>query len=127
MTKDTLRISESALKGRMKHRLEELRWTMEELSEKTGESYSNIRNWVTGKTRVPATFLTKFADTVPVNPTWLLTGSGAPSPIAEGTGELLFQLLARIAEMATRSDATTDELHAHLAEMIGLLEVPDCD
>jgi len=118
-------MSNQALKARMRERLERVRWTLEELADQTGESYSNIRNWVTGRTRVPATFLARFAAVVPVNAKWLLTGQGSPDPFEERTADLMFHLFSRIQWLEGQSGADRERLQARLMDMIVLLDEPE--
>jgi hypothetical protein len=122
MTNEEDKKLNAMLKARMRHRLEEIRWTLEELSTKTAESYSNIRNWVTGDTRVPGTFLVKYTKVVPVNPAWLLTGNGSPAPMEDGAADLMFQLISGIAGMTTQPGVTNDQLRARLFDMVALLD-----
>jgi len=40
--------SDREIRERMRRRLEEVEWTMVQLAEATGASYSNTRNWMSG-------------------------------------------------------------------------------
>lgn len=68
----------------MRMRLQELGYSLPELAEATGESYRNVHRWVREDIRVPAHFVARFAEAVPVNPTWLLTGRGVAEPSRDG-------------------------------------------
>lgn len=68
----------------MRMRLQELGYSLPDLAEATGESYRNVHRWVREDIRVPAHFVARFAEAVPVNPTWLLTGRGTAEPGRDG-------------------------------------------
>lgn len=68
------------IKARMNFRLEELGYSLPDLAEATGESYRNVHRWVREDIRVPAHFLALFAQAVPVDARWLLTGEGSSDP-----------------------------------------------
>jgi len=127
MTTKEDRDSDVALKARMRRRLGEIRWNLEDLAQESGESYSNIRNWVTGGTRVPAAFLTRYAQVVPVNPTWLLTGRGASEPIEGDLPDTVFGLLSTVLRLASDPRVRRADLRARLETAIGLLNAPAPD
>jgi hypothetical protein len=79
MTRDVER-QDGALKARMEQRLFDVRMTMQEVSDRTGTDYKQVRRWIKEGTRVPADFLAAFVGAVPVNARWLLTGEGDPEP-----------------------------------------------
>jgi len=81
------------VKRRMRERLTVLGWTLGALSSTTGDSYRNVRNWVSGPTRLPAHFVVRFLRTVPVDARWLLTGEGSPEPGSSSVDELASQLM----------------------------------
>lgn len=70
----------------MNLRLEELGYSLPDLAEATGESYRNVHRWIREDIRVPAHFLGLFAQAVPVDARWLLTGEGTPDPDVRGPG-----------------------------------------
>lgn len=72
----------------MRMRLEELGYSLPDLAEATGESYRNVHRWVREDIRVPAHFVARFAEVVPVDPTWLLTGRGTAEPGRRDEGAL---------------------------------------
>ncbi len=68
------------IKHRMRVRLDELGYSLPELAEATGESYRNVHRWVREEIRIPAHFVALFAEAVPVDARWLLTGRGTSEP-----------------------------------------------
>lgn len=68
------------IKVRMRTRLDELGCSLPQLAEATGESYRNVHRWVREDIRVPAHFVALFAEAVPVDTRWLLTGNGTADP-----------------------------------------------
>jgi len=122
MTTGSERDIDAALKVRMRDRLRERRWTLEDLARAADESYSNIRNWITGETRIPAWFLVRYAEVVPVSPVWLLTGDGSPEPRDEHLPELTFELITGVLRQAADPGVRRSELRRCLNAMIELLE-----
>lgn len=72
------------IKIRMRMRLDELGYSLPQLAEATGESYRNVHRWVREDIRVPAHFVALFAEAIPVDTRWLLTGDGTSDPEAPG-------------------------------------------
>jgi transcriptional regulator with XRE-family HTH domain len=77
--------AESALKERLAKRLRDTRMTQAEVARYAGVHENQVQRWIGGKTRVPADFLARYVEVVPVNPRWLLTGEGSPDTPAEAT------------------------------------------
>ncbi len=84
------------LKDRMNRRLSQLHWSLVELSERTGESYRNVHRWMREDVRIPAHFLSRFVEVVPVNAAWLLSGSGSPDPVEPTAAEAALQQIAQV-------------------------------
>lgn len=94
------------LKLRMNQRLEELRLTLGDVAERTGESYRNVHRWMREDVKVPAHFLGRFVEVVPVDSTWLLTGAGTPDPVAPSRAEeALDRIAAVLASVRVASDS----------------------
>lgn len=74
------------IKARMNHRLDELGYSLPDLAQATGESYRNVHRWIREDIRVPAHFLALFAEAVPVDARWLLTGEGSSEPDGASPG-----------------------------------------
>lgn len=98
--------SADALKERMNQRLAQLHWSLVDLSERTGESYRNVHRWMREDVKIPAHFLSRFVEVVPVNATWLLSGAGAPDPVEPSAAESALEQIARILS-ATRVSSST--------------------
>ena len=94
------------IKVRMRTRLEELGFSLPQLAEATGESYRNVHRWVREDIRVPAHFVALFAEAVPVNTRWLLTGDGVSEPDGSGMGEYDANGAGSSAETGKRSGTT---------------------
>lgn len=90
--------SQAALKRRMNERLEQLRWTLAELAQKTGENYRNVHRWLREEVKVPADFVSRFVEVVPVSAEWLLTGEGTLEPIPPSTAEMALEQIAQIVD-----------------------------
>jgi len=75
------------IKVRMRTRIDELGYSLPQLAEATGESYRNVHRWVREDIRVPAHFVALFAEAVPVDTRWLLTGNGTSDPEGSGPAE----------------------------------------
>lgn len=90
--------SQAALKRRMNERLEQLRWTLVDLAEKTGENYRNVHRWLREDVKIPADFVSRFVEVVPVNAEWLLTGEGMLEPIPPSTAEMALEQIAQVVD-----------------------------
>ncbi|MBI4538450.1 MAG: PAS domain S-box protein [Gemmatimonadetes bacterium] len=90
--------SSIALKRRMNERLEQLRWTLAELAEKTSENYRNVHRWLREDVKVPADFVARFVEVVPVSADWLLTGEGTLEPIPPSSAEMALEQIAQIVD-----------------------------
>lgn len=77
MTDQFVFARDSAIKRRLREALTSAGYTLEEVALGTGESYRNVRNWISGPTRVPAHFVARFIAVVSVSGTWVLTGEGS--------------------------------------------------
>lgn len=94
----TVDTSPAALKRRMNERLEQLRWTLTELAEKTGENYRNVHRWLREDVKVPADFVARFVEVVPVKADWLLTGEGTLEPIPPTNAEMALEQIAAVVD-----------------------------
>jgi PAS domain S-box-containing protein len=94
------------LKVRMNQRLSQLHWTLVDLAERTGESYRNVHRWMREDVKVPAHFLARFVEVVPVNATWLLSGSGSPHPVEQSAAESALERIAAILTSVRVSTST---------------------
>jgi tetratricopeptide (TPR) repeat protein len=74
--------------------------SLSDIARKTGTSVANVSRYVSG-TRVPAEFCTALVKGLGVNPTWLLTGEGAPNltDIADGTVKMAGNVLELVEAM----------------------------
>lgn len=98
--------SSDPLKVRMNQRLSQLHWSLVDLSERTGESYRNVHRWMREDVKVPAHFLARFVEVVPVNATWLLSGSGSPHPVEQSAAESALDRIAAILTSVRVSTST---------------------
>lgn len=104
---------EQGLKDRMCVRISQLHWSLVEVAEITGESYRNVHRWLREDVKVPAHFISRFVEVVPVDSNWLLTGSGSPEPVSESEAqEVLDRVVAALGSVRT---APTGGDLAHLA------------
>lgn len=94
------------LKVRMNQRLSQLHWSLVDLAERTGESYRNVHRWMREDVKVPAHFLARFVEVVPVNATWLLSGSGSPHPVEQSAAETALERIAAILTSVRVSTST---------------------
>jgi transcriptional regulator with XRE-family HTH domain len=76
---------DEGLKARMAERLRDVRMTQAEVARHAGVHENQVQRWISGSTRVPAEFLARYVEVVPVNPRWLLTGEGNPDTPADAT------------------------------------------
>lgn len=88
--------SDDAIKSRINRRLDELDWSLVDLADATGQSYRNVHRWVRDDVKVPAHFITRFAEVVPVDPRWLLTGEGTPERIEESTAQWALERISDV-------------------------------
>lgn len=98
--------SPEPLKVRMNQRLSQLHWSLVDLAERTGESYRNVHRWMREDVKVPAHFLARFVEVVPVNATWLLSGSGSPHPVEQSAAEVALERIAAILTSVRISTST---------------------
>lgn len=98
--------SSDPLKVRMNQRLSQLHWSLVDLAERTGESYRNVHRWMREDVKVPAHFLARFVEVVPVNATWLLSGSGSPHPVEQSAAETALERIAAILTSVRVSTST---------------------
>lgn len=84
------------IKSRMNERLGQLRWSLVDLAEATGESYRNVHRWIREDVKVPAHFVGRFAQSVPVSTRWLLTGQGAADPIKDSAAKRALDRIAHV-------------------------------
>ncbi|MEX2526092.1 MAG: PAS domain-containing protein [Gemmatimonadota bacterium] len=106
---------EQGLKDRMTLRIAQLRWSLVELAETTGESYRNVHRWLREDVKVPAHFISRFVEVVPVDSNWLLTGSGSPDSVSDTEAqEVLDRVVAALGSVRTNL-AGEDLTHLALA------------
>jgi len=84
------------LKLRMNMRLGQLHWTLVEVADRTGESYRNVHRWMREDVKIPAHFIARFVEVVPVNATWLLSGTGSPHPVEQSSAEAALERIAAV-------------------------------
>jgi len=84
------------IKVRMNQRLTQLHWSLVDLADRTGESYRNVHRWMREDVKVPAHFLSRFVEVVPVNAAWLLSGDGTADPVDRGAAELALERIGSI-------------------------------
>lgn len=106
---------ERKIKGRMNQRLSQLRWSLVDLADATGESYRNVHRWVREEVKVPAHFVTRFAEAVPVDSRWLLTGAGTADPVEDSTAKKALQQIAHVLD-SVRLTASTGVLAESVIE-----------
>ncbi len=94
------------IKARMNQRLSQLRWSLVDLAEATEASYRNVHRWVREDVKVPAHFVTRFAEVVPVNSQWLLTGEGTPDPVKESVAKKALERIAHVLESVRLTSST---------------------
>lgn len=87
---------ERNIKSRMNQRLGQLRWSLVDLAEATGESYRNVHRWIREDVKVPAHFVSRFAESVPVSTRWLLTGEGVADPIKDSAAKRALERIAHV-------------------------------
>jgi len=97
---------EGHIKNRMNQRLGQLRWSLVDLAEATGESYRNVHRWIREEVKVPAHFVSRFAESVPVSTRWLLTGEGAPDPIGESAAKRALERIAHVLDTVRLTSST---------------------
>lgn len=88
--------SADGLKERMNRRLAQLHWSLVDLSERTGESYRNVHRWMREDVKIPAHFVSRFVEVVPVSAGWLVSGTGTPDPVDPSAAETALDQIARI-------------------------------
>ena len=94
------------LKVRMNQRLVQLHWTLVDVADRTGESYRNVHRWMREDVKVPAHFLARFVEVVPVNASWLLSGAGSPHPVEQSSAEAALERIAAILTSVRVSTST---------------------
>lgn len=90
-------MDQEGIRQRMRERIDQVGISQKSLADGAGVPYRTVQNWFTGTTeKIPVEFLAQYVTLVPVDPRWLLTGEGSPSPSGEGVGERLHSLLDRL-------------------------------
>lgn len=97
---------DEALKERMNQRLNQLHWSLVDLAETTGESYRNVHRWIREDVKVPAHFISRFVEVVPVSSRWLLTGDGTPDPVKESTAKRALERIAHVLDAVRLTSST---------------------
>lgn len=110
------------MKDRMRSSLRQCDMTLTSLAESTGYSYHNVRNWVTGDTRLPAHFLAAFARSVPVSRAWLLLGEGESSELSPQVATLEAKAVRAVLSVSGEPARSTEEVLTVLSDLIVLAE-----
>lgn len=89
----------STIVERIKTALDDRRWTLKELAEKTDTPYRTLQHRMAGGA-LPAEWLADVAGALEVAPGWLLTGEGSPHDREEppGDAEKRLELIQQLAD-----------------------------
>jgi hypothetical protein len=117
-----LATGDAAIKGRLRDAVGRSGHTLEEIAEITGEGHRNVRNWVSGPTRVPARFVARLSFALPVDCTWILTGEGTPDVLRPDLGTLVLKVVQAAGGIGSRGRRVEEEGQRRLRRALRALE-----